>query len=989
MKHIIYFLKVTGVCLLLNLVENESFGQCPSPAKVRLDSTDISCSYTADGTVKVTITDSSLYKASGKTVVFRLFKNGSVIAADKSPLGYSKFIYTFPLLTDGSYDVTITLNGVQTFPGCGAFPSFYVRKKQGKPDVVLRTPIGPDALSGSTTCGDTFLILSAVDPNQPGYPSSTGVWSLKKGPNVPVFDPNPPTTTVTKIVDGDYVFNYTVTRTGCFPRADTVSFQVRSTPKAKVSNDTSVCQVNNFNLKATSPSLGQTGTWSVVSGPAGAVISSPNSSNTNVSGLVAGLYKFSWIIDGSVCGTDTAYFNLTNNALPVITSASLSPNPVCAGKSVVFSLNTISATTTYKWSGPSGFTFTHTGVQPLPVIGSVLNSDAGNYSVTATLNGCTSAATNVGTLIVNLKPAKTTISTSANPVCQNQTLILTGNTVSAVTWTLPNNTTSAANPLVINNIQAINVGKYKITVSSGLCNSNADSVTIAVTNVTTPTISQSGSGTYCSGTSFTLTASPSILGATYTWTTPSGGTLTGISQTIVNSALTDAGTYNVTIKVNGCTGPAASSVVNINPAPAQPDNITGVSPVCQGTSNVDYSVTTPVGGVTYNWTYTVGSGVTIIGSGSAVKLNFSNTASPNGTLNVSASSGTCVSPLQTKAITVTPIPSTPGLIKQSKPSVCQGDNGVVYTVPSVAGVTYNWTYSGTGATFAGTTNSISVNFSATATSGVMSLTASSGTCTSGPSNLNVTLNAIPATPTVPANIPVCVGSPLNIPSNPLIAGVYSWNGPNGFSAATQNANIPSVTLAANGPYNIFVTNNGCKSATATTNVAVSNVPAAPVNFAPASVCEAAGNVVFSVTNNPTVTYSWSLVGAPAGVSTIGATNQNSVTANIAAGAGNFSFRIITIANSCSTTVVKAVTVNTLPATPLPSANVNPVCLGLPVTISAGLVASGYSWTLPDGSTSNSQNIAIASSKLTNDGIYSLILTNASGCKSAAGTVKLT
>ena len=52
------------------------------------------------------------------------------------------------------------------------------------------------------------------------------------------------------------------------------------------------------------------------------------------------------------------------------------------------------------------------------------------------------------------------------------------------------------------------------------------------------------------------------------------------------------------------------------------------------------------------------------------------------------------------------------------PSVSQGQNGVGYSVPAIANATsYTWIYTGTGATINGTSNNITINFSATATSG--------------------------------------------------------------------------------------------------------------------------------------------------------------------------------------------------------------------------------------------------------------------------------
>ena len=87
----------------------------------------------------------------------------------------------------------------------------------------------------------------------------------------------------------------------------------------------------------------------------------------------------------------------------------------------------------------------------------------------------------------------------------------------------------------------------------------------------------------------------------------------------------------------------------------------------------------------------------------------------------------------------------PGAFTASQPTVCQGQSGVVYTVPNDPSVTYTWTYTGSGVTgYQGaTTNSVSLNFSATATSGRLSVTATNSCGVSVPREMDITVNAIP------------------------------------------------------------------------------------------------------------------------------------------------------------------------------------------------------------------------------------------------------
>jgi hypothetical protein len=72
-------------------------------------------------------------------------------------------------------------------------------------------------------------------------------------------------------------------------------------------------------------------------------------------------------------------------------------------------------------------------------------------------------------------------------------------------------------------------------------------------------------------------------------------------------------------------------------------------------------------------------------------------------------------------LTVNALPSAAGTIAGSS-TVTQGQTGVAYSVPAIANATsYVWTYSGTGATINGTGNSITIDFSESATSGSLTV----------------------------------------------------------------------------------------------------------------------------------------------------------------------------------------------------------------------------------------------------------------------------
>jgi hypothetical protein len=90
-------------------------------------------------------------------------------------------------------------------------------------------------------------------------------------------------------------------------------------------------------------------------------------------------------------------------------------------------------------------------------------------------------------------------------------------------------------------------------------------------------------------------------------------------------------------------------------------------------------------------------------------------------------------------------------------------------------------------------------------------------------------------PTASNNGPICTGGTLQLTATGP-AGTYSWSGPNGFTSAQQNPQIPSATAAASGTYSVTVTVAGCTSAPATTTASVSASPTATVSGGGMAIC---------------------------------------------------------------------------------------------------------------------------------------------------------
>jgi hypothetical protein len=217
-------------------------------------------------------------------------------------------------------------------------------------------------------------------------------------------------------------------------------------------------------------------------------------------------------------------------------------------------------------------------------------------------------------------------------------------------------------------------------------------------------------------------------------------------------------------------------------------------------------------------------------------VTISGTPIASGTFNYTVTmTGGCIGATNTAtgSITVNPLPSAAGTIVGTA-SVCQGQTAVSYSVASIAGATgYTWNLP-TGASIASgaNTNSITVNYSGSATSGNISVQGSNS-CGNGAvsANFAVTVNAAPTVNAGPDQN-FCSGSSgvtlSGSGSSPgagslavIISGTgyldeVSWTLTNnlgtvigsGGNYAVGSSNTIPIGSAANGPYSFFLETQG-------------------------------------------------------------------------------------------------------------------------------------------------------------------------------------
>jgi len=245
------------------------------------------------------------------------------------------------------------------------------------------------------------------------------------------------------------------------------------------------------------------------------------------------------------------------------------PTPTPTSNSPVCEQNNISLFATYipgasyNWVGPNGFA---SSVQN-PVINNVGLSAAGLYSVTATLNSCTSQARSIY-VTVNPKPLAP-VASNDGPECLSATVNLSSSAAQGVVfnWSGPGGFSSNMQNIQINNVQLADSGLYSVFVTANSCNSDTVSTKIEVLTIPAQPSAISGNITPCEGSSVNVYSVVNVVDVSYTWSVPPGWLITsgqgGSSITVTAGSV--AGDISV-IPSNTC-GDGDSITLAVAPVP--------------------------------------------------------------------------------------------------------------------------------------------------------------------------------------------------------------------------------------------------------------------------------------------------------------------------------------------------------------------------------------------------------------------------------------
>jgi hypothetical protein len=490
-----------------------------------------------------------------------------------------------------------------------------------------------------------------------------------------------------------------------------------------------------------------------------------------------------------------------------------------------------SGSATWSWTGPNSFSSSSQN----PTITAATTAATGVYSVTVTINSCTSPA---GTTTVTINPRPVPpIVTSPVTYCQFATptaltatalpghtlqwyTVATGGTASNTAPTPSTNTTGT-------------VSYYVSQVTPENCEGQRAQIDVIVNP--TPVVTQQ-TQTICSGANFSITPSGSSIpsNTVYTWGLPvvTGGltgATTGTNATSISGSLSNptdfvqTATYTVTPTSGNCIGNTFTVIITVNPAP----HVTfapGNQNICSGTSSNAVTITSPTPGVNIPWVAITPTGITGVqnnGNNTIPSQTLINSTSNSITVTYSAVAITtgasgCPGDTSRYLITVNPKP----LIPNQTANICSHEtlafvptnNPPTTIVPS--GTTYTWTYvdnpNVTGesnqSSATDTVRQTLINTSNTAQQVVYNITPTSGVtgnCIGNSFQLTVTVNPVPEIPTLSATI--CSGNSFTITptngqpnTNTIVpAGTtYSWSAPalpSGMSGAASGNNQTSIS----------------------------------------------------------------------------------------------------------------------------------------------------------------------------------------------------
>ena len=734
---------------------------------------------------------------------------------------------------------------------------------------------------------------------------------------------------------------------------------VNPLPTATISGTTTVCK------DASSPDITFTGangtapytfTYSVNSGSNQTVsTTSGNSVTVSVPTNATGIFTYSLVnvrdASATTCSqVQTGSATVTVNPLPTATISgttavcrnAASPNITFTGAN-----GTAPYTFTYRINSGSNQTVTTSSGNSVTV--AVPTGTAGTFTYTlvsvqdASTSACTQAQT--GSAVVTINPLPTATISGTTAVCKDAAspnITFTGaNGTAPYTFTYKINTgsdqtitTTSGNSVTVA-VPTGTSGTFTYTLvsvqdaSTTACSQTQTGSAIVTVNPLPTTSAISGSQTpACSATgivySVTLTT-----GSTYTWSVPTGATITsGATGPNNNSITVNFGMNNGNIGVvetlpTGCSGAQVTLAISLQGCTLNANFSASSTSICTGSSVIFTSLSTGVSGsTTYSWNF--GTGATPSTATGSGPHTVTYTSSGSKTVSLTITEGASDTETKTNYITVNPLPTAS---ISGTTSVCEdaASPNILFTGANGT-APYTFTYkinSGSNQTVTTTSGSSVTVAAPTGTSGTFTYTlvsvqdASSTTCSQVQTgSAIVTVNPLP-TATISGTTSVCkdAASP-----NITFTGAngtapytftYKINSGSNQTVITTSGNSATVS-APTGTTGTFTyslvsvrdasTTTCSQAQTGSAVVTVNPLPTASISGTTAVCKDAASpNITFTGANG-TAPYTFTYTVNSGSNQTVTTTVGNSVTVAVPTGtAGIFTYSLVSVRDASATT----------------------------------------------------------------------------------------
>ena len=741
----------------------------------------------------------------------------------------------------GTYRFRLVRNAPGGLGGCpAAFADAFVVAS------VAPTPSNP----GTDILLACNIFHADLAANQPLV--GTGSWSMVSkpigAPDPTIANPFSNITDVTGLVNGVYFFRWLITGGVGTPdqQADVKVVVASVTPTtASAGPNETICAGSPYKMKANSPALNETGTWTV-SPSAGITFDNVNDPNTKVTGLAAGsTYTFTWTITNS-CGTSFS-------SVVINTTSSLGPNLANAGPDQCLG----AAVSTFQLAGnaPVGIETGNWKMVSGPMTPTISNASLYNTSVTGASNGTylfewslstPGCASNRDTVMITASAPATqaTATQSIVNTCGVSSVTLNGNTpiIGTGLWTLltgpgPVIITNPSSPTSTVTFLSPNFSyTFRWTISNGACPSSSADVKFNISAAPSP-VTVGPNQVVCGGTSTALSAS-TVTSGTGLWVLVSGPnapTFSNFSDPGATISGLVEGVYQLKWTANNgvyCP-PEESGIMTVTVRENATANV-----LAGGTCNASVVQLQGNNGTTGTWTQVVGPNSAVITS------NAPNTAIASGLIPGTytfrytlPAAGSCAATSATTSITLYAEPTI--ALAGADQNLCNLSSTTLAGNLPVIG-TGLWTvvdkpvgsspiFTNAASPTSGFTNMMPGDY-------LLSWSISNGSCTSNSDLVRISYYAPPTVANAGPNQNNGCSSEIFLNGNTPTSGIGTWTQISGAPAVIDAPNVPNsrVHNTAPGVYQFMwtISNGTCQSSTSVVTITVSSIPPTLANAGP-------------------------------------------------------------------------------------------------------------------------------------------------------------